>query len=183
MEAISGRKTIQEIAAVHAIHPIRVSQWKRQLLDGASELFTRGKKNKDTGESQTKAAEVFQQIGRLQMELEWLKKSLSCSDASKLRKLVDHDHPELSVSCQCALLGLSRSTLYYRPMPERESTLRIMARIDALYLEDACIGSRRMVDYLAREDIPISRDRVRNLMRRMGLRVRRRLDRGDRATT
>jgi putative transposase len=68
-------------------------------------------------------------------------------------------------------LGLPRSTLYYRPMPERESTLRIMGRIDALYLEDPCSGSRRMVDYLAREGIPISRDRVRNLMRRMGLRA------------
>jgi putative transposase len=56
-------------------------------------------------------------------------------------------------------------------MPERESTLRIMARIDALYLEDPCSGSRRMVDYLAREGIPISRERVRNLMRRMGLRA------------
>ena len=99
------------------------------------------------------------------------KKSLSCSDARELRKLVDHDHPELSVSSQCALLGLPRSTLYYRPTPVRESTLRIMARIDALYLEDPCSGSRRMVDYLAREGIPISRDRVRNLMRRMGLRA------------
>jgi putative transposase len=46
-----------------------------------------------------------------------------------------------------------------------------MARIDALYLEDPCSGSRRIVDYLAREGIPISRDRVRNLMRRMGLRA------------
>ena len=51
----------------------------------------------------------------------------------------------------------------------RESTLRIMARIDALYLEDPCSGSRRMVEYLAGERIPISRDRVRNLMRRQGL--------------
>ncbi len=105
------------------------------------------------------------------MELEWLKKSLSCSDARELRKLVDHDHPELSVSRPCALLGLPRSTLYYRPTPVRESTLQIMARIDSLYLEDPCSGSRRMVDYLAREGIPISRDRVRNLMRRMGLRA------------
>jgi len=40
MEAISGHKTIQEIAADHANHRIQVSQWKRQLLDGASELFT-----------------------------------------------------------------------------------------------------------------------------------------------
>ena len=74
MEAISGRKTIQEIAADHAIHPIQVSQWKRQLLDSASELFTRGKKSKDSSESQAKEAELFQQIGKLQMELEWLKK-------------------------------------------------------------------------------------------------------------
>ena len=46
-----------------------------------------------------------------------------------------------------------------------------MARIDALYLEDPCSGSRRMVGYLARDGIPISRDRVRNLMRHMGLRA------------
>ncbi|MFN9622272.1 MAG: IS3 family transposase, partial [Cyanobacteriota bacterium] len=81
------------------------------------------------------------------------------------------DHPELSISRQCELLALPRSTLYYRPIPLRESTLRIMARIDSLYLEDPCSGSRRMVVYLARDGIPISRDRVRNLMRRMGLRA------------
>ena len=67
MEAISGRKTIQEIVADHIIHPIQVNQWKKQLLDGASELLTRGKKSK------AKEAELFQQIGKLQMELEWLK--------------------------------------------------------------------------------------------------------------
>ncbi len=52
MEAISGRKTIQEIAADHAIHPIQVGQWKQQLLDGACELFMRSKKSKDKEEDQ-----------------------------------------------------------------------------------------------------------------------------------
>jgi len=51
---------------------IQVSQWKRQLLDGASELFTRGKNSKDPGESQVKEAELFQQIGRLQMAARWV---------------------------------------------------------------------------------------------------------------
>jgi len=68
-------------------------------------------------------------------------------------------------------LGLPRWTLYYRPVPVRQSTLRIMARIDAPYLDDPCNGSRRMVAYLARKGIPISRDRVRNLMRRGSLRA------------
>ena len=61
-------------AAHLSVRPIQVSQWKRQLLDSASELFTRGKKTKDKEEGQAKEAELFQQIGRLQMELEWLKK-------------------------------------------------------------------------------------------------------------
>jgi transposase-like protein len=149
MEAISGRKTIQEIAADQAIHPIQVSQWKRQLLDGASELFTRGKKTKDQEEGQAKEAELFQQIGRLQMELEWLKKNLSCSDARELRKLVDHAHAELSVSRQCALLGLPRSTLYYRPTPVQDSTLRIMASCPRSWNHAAsafgCALNRRLV--------------------------------------
>ena len=75
MEAISSRERIQEIAADHAIHSIQVNQWKKQLLDGASELFTRGKTSKEKEEGQAKEAELFQQIGKLQMELEWLKKS------------------------------------------------------------------------------------------------------------
>jgi hypothetical protein len=51
-----------------------VSQWKKQLLEGSSELFTRGKKSQAKDDSQAKEAELFQQIGKLQMELEWLKK-------------------------------------------------------------------------------------------------------------
>ena len=60
MEAIGGRKTLQEIAADHAIHPIQVNQWKKQLLEGFSELFTRGKKTQSNEEGPAKEAELFQ---------------------------------------------------------------------------------------------------------------------------
>ena len=49
MEAISGRKTLPEIAADHAIHPIQVSQWKKQLLEGAGDIFNKGRKDKEKG--------------------------------------------------------------------------------------------------------------------------------------
>lgn len=65
MEAISGRRTTQEIAADHAIHPIQVSQWKRQLLEGASELFSRGKKSKDKEEGQAEEARCSNRSGDL----------------------------------------------------------------------------------------------------------------------
>lgn len=74
MEAISGRKTLQEIAAEHANHPIQVSQWKKQLLESASDLFGKGRKDKERGDQQTREAELFQEIGKLKMELEWLKR-------------------------------------------------------------------------------------------------------------
>jgi len=61
-------------AAHPPVRPDPVEQWKRQLLDGASELFTRGMQTKGKAEGQAKEAELFQQIGRLQMELEWIKK-------------------------------------------------------------------------------------------------------------
>ena len=76
-----------------------------------------GQENQGHVGIQAKEAHLFQQIGKLEMKLEWLKKNLSCSDAHELRKLVDHDHPELSVSRQCALLCLPPSTLYYRSVP------------------------------------------------------------------
>jgi putative transposase len=107
-----------------------VSQWKRQLLDGARELFTMGNQSKNKDEGPAKEAELFQQIGRLRMELKWFKKNLSGCDARELRTLVDHDNSERSIIRQCAHLGLPRSTLHDRTTPVRESTLRILAKIN-----------------------------------------------------
>ena len=74
MEAINDLKIFQDIAADHMIYPIQVCQWMKQLLDGASELFTRGMKKREKENGQAKEAELSQQIGKLQLELEWLLK-------------------------------------------------------------------------------------------------------------
>jgi transposase InsO family protein len=76
-------------------------------------------------------------------------KSLSSSTTHELRRLVDQDHQQLSIRRQCELLGLTKSTLYYKPVPVKAETLRIMVRIDPWYLEGPASGSRSMVDYLA----------------------------------
>ena len=63
----------------------------------------RGNKTKDKDEGQAKEAEMFQQIGRLQIDLEWLKKNLSSSNFRELRQLLDHylPHSALVVSVRC----------------------------------------------------------------------------------
>ena len=82
--------------------------------------------------------------------------------------MIDREH-RLSVAHQCELLALSRSTLYYRPVAAPPEELALMRRIDALHLAHPWMGSRCMRDQLIRAAIPISRDRVRRLMRKMGI--------------
>ena len=74
VEAIKGVRTLSELSATHGVHPTVIAHWKRQLLDGAPEVFRRGLAG--TGRSEEGVtAPLYQEIGRLKMELEWLKKS------------------------------------------------------------------------------------------------------------
>jgi transposase len=77
LAALRGDSTANELAARHQIHPTLVSNWKKALLDGAPGLFAEGSgKPAKAAADQPDVAELFEQIGRLKMELEWLKKKL-----------------------------------------------------------------------------------------------------------
>ena len=75
----------------------------------------------------------------------------------------------LSVSQQCALLGLSRSSYYYEPATETGENLALMALIDREYTDHPFLGSRRMTNWLQNEGHAVNRKRVQRLMRLMGL--------------
>ena len=83
--------------------------------------------------------------------------------------MVDREHSSLSLSRQCGLLGVCRSTLYYRPRGASAATLSLMRRIDELYLKYPFSGSRQLARHLAREGVTAGRHRVRRLMRLLGL--------------
>ena len=85
------------------------------------------------------------------------------------KAMISRDHPGLSLSQQCGLLSISRSSFYYTPTGECEETLTLMRRIDELFLKYPFYGSRQMVRQLQREDICVGRHRVRRLMRLTGL--------------
>ena len=77
--------------------------------------------------------------------------------------------PGLSLSRQCQLLSISRSSFYYAPRGESPENLALMRRIDELFLKYPFYGSRQMACQLRREGVWIGRHRVRRLMRLMGL--------------
>ena len=76
LATLKGDRTVNELASQFAVHPTLIHTWKRQLLEGAEELFASGTKS-GTGEAEAVQAELYEQIGRLKMELEWLKKKLA----------------------------------------------------------------------------------------------------------
>ena len=75
----------------------------------------------------------------------------------------------LSVSRQCALLGVARSSFYYRPRPEAAEELELLKRLDRVFTDHPVYGSRRLQVALLREGISAGRRRVRRLMRKLGL--------------
>ena len=83
--------------------------------------------------------------------------------------MIDRAHSTLSISRQCALLGVSRATVYRRPRPVRAEDLRLMELIDRQYLARPYYGSRRMAAWLATQGHGVNRKRVQRLMRLMGL--------------
>lgn len=74
IEALRGEKTIQEIAHIYEVHPNQVSNWKKELLDGASATFEKKRNVKKDNESEEKIDSLCNQIGKLQVEKEYLKK-------------------------------------------------------------------------------------------------------------
>lgn len=81
--------------------------------------------------------------------------------------MVENSYEALSIIKQCNILGIPRSTYYYRPIPENEYNLLLMKEIDKLYLDNPYFGSRLMTASLVRKGFKVNRKRVSRLMRLM----------------
>lgn len=73
MEAVAGRLTINEIAKRHEVHPVQVSKWKKQFLEAVPGIFESSNKSRAVADEEL-TDQLYQQIGRLKVELDWLKK-------------------------------------------------------------------------------------------------------------
>ena len=89
--------------------------------------------------------------------------------SERRRQMVEKEHPQLSVSRQCNLLGLKRSTYYYQPKGESPYNEELMRRIDEQFLDTPFYGTRQMKRHLVNMGYKVGRRRVKRLMRKMGL--------------
>jgi putative transposase len=73
LDAIKGMKTSGELASQYQVHPTQISSWKKQVIESMPDIFQRGKQHKQKSEDEL-TAPLYEEIGRLKMELDWLKK-------------------------------------------------------------------------------------------------------------
>lgn len=76
LAAVKELETVSQLAGRYGVHPSQIHQWKRHLQDGAEGLFGEVGRPRKSSEEEVSQAELFEQIGRLKMELEWLKKKV-----------------------------------------------------------------------------------------------------------
>ena len=79
LEAIKGHKTVAQLAGEYKVHGNQISQWKRQLLESLPEVFGR-RRERDAAKQEELTDRLYQQIGQLKVELDWLKKKSGFTD-------------------------------------------------------------------------------------------------------
>ncbi len=79
LEAIKGQKTVAELAGEYEVHANQITQWKKQLLESLPEVFGR-RRERDAASQAELTDRLYQQIGRLKVELDWLKKKSGLHD-------------------------------------------------------------------------------------------------------
>jgi transposase-like protein len=80
VEAIRGDKTLSQLGSQFKVHPIQIAKWRKLALDQLPELFVDGRKTPRAGNGDADSEALYGQIGRLKVELDWLKKKLGTLD-------------------------------------------------------------------------------------------------------
>ncbi len=80
LESMKGQKTVSQITQEYGVHPSRIHAWKKQLQEDGDSLFERKSQSQKHENHEQEVSELYEQIGRLKMELEWLKKKAALFD-------------------------------------------------------------------------------------------------------
>ncbi len=164
LEAVKGEKTLAELSGTFGVHPNQICKWKKQLLESLPDLFTDRRKKRDK-EQEELVEELYRQIGQMKVELEWLKKKIVEASVVEKRKEMELKNPMISLSRQCDLLGMNRSSFYYRCRRDDGYNDFLMRLIDEQYTRRPTFGVEKMRDWLRNQGRWVNEKRVRRLMR------------------
>ncbi len=173
LELLKEEKTLGELATQYKVTPKTIQNWKKEFLTNASKAFesdNNAKENKDKIEKLSKENDALAKaLGRTTIERDWAVGKLKSLDLSDKKDLVDSKLTTLSMTRQTKLLGISRTTFYYKPVPFGTTNLRILNHIDKIYMNNPDYGYRMVHQQLKVDGYIIGNNRVLKYMRILGI--------------
>ncbi|AWV02153.1 IS3 family transposase [Burkholderia sp. JP2-270] len=166
LAAVKGERTLAELAQQFDVHPDQITEWKRQLQERAADVF--GAAGMPSSEPPVDLKALHAKIGQLTLENGFFRRCAHQGGIAERKTMIDRTHA-LPVSQQTRLVGIARSSAYYRPQPVSETDLLLMRRIDELHMEFPFAGARMLARLLRRDGHEVGRRRVRTLTKRMGV--------------
>lgn len=174
LELLSGDQTVAQLASKYEITAKSLTDWKKQFLANASLAFDVGGATKaykeEIEELKDENDALAKKLGKTTVERDWAVGKLKSLDLSNKKDLVDSKLNTVSMTRQCHLLEMNRSTLYYEAKPISEQDQKVMNRIDQIYTEiSSTYGYRFMHKQLKEDGFTIGVNKVHILMNKMGI--------------
>ena len=174
LEVLKNEKTLQEIASANNITPKNLQNWKKIFLDNAEIAMEPSKAVKDYKEdllaSQEENEMLTKIVGKMTVEKEWLEKKLKSLGSSEKKQLIDPKLSPLPLTQQCALLGLNRSSFYYKKR-ENNKKQAIKTQINQIFEDIPIYGSAKVHQQLLEDGFKVSLNTVSSYRQHMGLKA------------
>lgn len=173
LELLKEDQTIAQLASKYQITTKSIQNWKKQFLENAAIAFEPARavsefKN-EIDELKKENDALARALGKTTVERDWAVGKLESLDLSNKKDLVDSKLNVVSMTRQCEMIGISRSSLYYKPKPMSEYELMLLHRIDEIYTLNPEYGYRFIHRQLLEDGITVGRDKVLSSMRLLSI--------------
>lgn len=169
LELLKEDQTVAQLATKYQITAKSIQNWKKQFLENAAIAFEPARavsefKN-EIDELKKENDALARALGKVTVERDWAAGKLGDLDLSNKKDLVDSKFNAISMTRQCEMIGISRSSLYYKPKPMREYELMLLHKIDEIYTLNPEYGYRMIHRELLEDGITVGRNKVLSSMR------------------
>lgn len=173
LELLKEEETTAQLASRYKVSTQTLGNWKKQFLENASMAFEPAKALKEhkaeLAELQQENDALAKKLGKTTIERDWAVGKLKSLGLSDKKDLVTPKLDTLSLTRQCELLGVSRSSYYYEPVPMSQRDMNILHAIDEIATDNSDYGYRMIHQQLIEDGHTIGKDRVLKYMRILGI--------------
>ncbi len=174
LQLLENEKTIADIASEHNITPKNLQNWKKIFLENAVIAMEPAKAVKEYKQELVTAQEENEMltkiVGKMTVEKEWLEKKLKSLGLSNKKQLIEPELENLTVTQQCELLSLNRSSFYYTAkVNEKKNTIK--AEITKVFEKTPIYGAKKVHQQLLENGVDVCLNSVATYRKELGLKA------------